>query len=617
MKKIIALLLCLCMLSSFTACRKDNGDNTSVIYEYEYVNGDSVSSADGSGTEETVSGAENANATASGNKNNDKNSSSQGGASNKDSGSQGGESNKNSGSQGDASNKDSDKAEIKNNCYSSGEKIAKDKVTLKVLVRDYSGGITNYNNCALTKYIEDKMNVKLQFTTCSQNEVSTKITLAYASGTNPYDIYMGMAPAGSLHNSYIKQGKLTKLDTLIKEYGPNIQKVFSSYPESQYLCTADDGNIYMLPMVNDAQNYCDLIYINKSWLTAVGKSVPTTTDDFKAVLDAFKSKYAGKTPFVVTSDAGEDVGPSAFGPFGISTYHNWMYIDQATDEIKYTCTSDAYRNGLRYYNSLYGAGLMKFAVNEDAVRKMTDADTVGAVLCNDYSKAFDANTFNSNWTMVPVLNTQSGGTWANVKYENIWPEWFLITDACKYPEIAVRLADWFYSEEGTLSSQYGPKGKYWSYNSDGSVKLDNSKVPSGKSTSEYLYSLTPSYCLPRFMGESYYALKREEVSTTAAAKMSQTINQLKDAMIKPNAQQKYYYPHLSYTEADAKNLKDLDDYGNYAYQLRKNFITGTKSIDSDWDSYVSTMNSTYKMNTVVQVNNTVYKRYKAWLATKK
>jgi putative aldouronate transport system substrate-binding protein len=315
---------------------------------------------------------------------------------------------------------------------------------------------------------------------------------------------MGMAPAGSLHNSYIKQGKLTKLDTLIKEYGPNIQKVFSSYPESQYLCTADDGNIYMLPMVNDAQNYCDYIFINKSWLSAVGKSVPTTTDDFKAVLDAFKSKYAGKTPFVVTSDAGEDVGPAAFGPFGISTYHNWMYIDQATDEIKYTCTSEAYRNGLRYYNSLYSAGLMKFAVNEEAVRKMTDADTVGAVLCNDYSKAFDANTFNSNWTMVPVLNTQSGGTWAN-----------------------------------------------------------------------------------------------------------------EDAMLKPNAQQKYYYPHLAYTESDTKNIKDLGDYGNYAYQLRKNFITGTKSIDSDWDSYVATMNSTYKMNTVVQVNNTAYKRYKAWLATKK
>lgn len=588
MKKIIALSLCLCMLCSFTACKKTNDDDSvSVITQYEYIT--QSSNSDGSS-------------------NSDANSDSQGNSQVTGTGS--GVSNSQTSSSGG-------KVTVKNNCYSSGEKIAKDKITLKVLARDYSGGITNYNNCALTKYIEEKMNIKLQFTTCTQNEVSTKITLAYASGTNPYDIYMGMAPAGSLHNSYIKQGKLTKLDALIKEYGPNIQNVFKSYPESQYLCTAEDGNIYMLPMVNDSQNYCDLIYINKKWLSAVGKSVPTTTDEFKSVLEAFKNKYAGKTPFVVTSDAGEDVGPSAFGPFGISTYHNWMYIDQAKDEIKYTCTSDAYRTGLRYYNSLYSAGLMKFAVNEEAVRKLTDADTVGAVLCDSYAKAFDANVFNSNWTLVPVLNAKSGGTWANVKYENTWAEWFLVTNSCKYPECAVRLADWFYSEEGTLCTQYGPKGTYWSYDKDGSIKFDTSKIPNGKTTSEYLYSLTPSYCLPRMMGESYYNLKRVNTSSTPSSIMGDTINQLKNAMIKPNAQQKYYFPHLAFTDADNKQTKDLGDYTNYAYQFRKNFITGTKSIDSDWDSYVATMNSTYKMNTVVQVNNTAYKRYKAWLATKK
>ena len=609
MKKIIALLMCFCLLGSFSACKKksDKG-TTSVIYEYQYVDGDS--------DKDTNTDAE-GDGTSSESKNPDKNS---GGSDSKGDGASSesknpdknsGGSDKNDGSNGDG------KVTVKNNCYSSGEKIAKEKITLKVLARDYTGGITNYNNCALTKYIEKNMNIKLQFTTCSQNEVSTKITLAYASGTNPYDIYMGMAPAGTLHNSYIKQGKLTKLDSLINEYGPNIQKLYKEYPEAQYLCTADDGSIYMLPMLNDSQNYCDLIYVNKTWLSAVGKKVPTTTNEFKALLEAFKNKYKGKTPFVVTSDAGEDVGPSAFGPFGLSTYHNWMYIDQAKDEIKYTCTSEAYRNGLRYYNSLYSAGLMKFAVSEDAVRKMTDADSVGAVLCDDYSKAFDANTFNNNWTMVPVLNSKSGGTWANVKYENTWAEWFLITNSCKYPECAVRLADWFYSEEGTLSTQYGPKGGYWSYDKDGSVKLDSSKVPSGKTVSEYLYSLTPSYCLPRFMGESYQNLKKTGTSATAASKMADTIEQLKNAMIKPNASQKYYYPHLAYTEADNKQTQDIGDYGNYAYQFRKNFITGTKSIDSDWDSYVTTMNSTYKMNAVVQMNNTAYKRYKAWLATKK
>lgn len=579
MKRIIALMLCLCCIVGLAACKQtEPEESVSVVYDYVYVNGSKNDDTTDADTDKSDSGKDTATST--------------GGS-------------------------DSVKATVTNNCYSEGTKIAKDKITLKVLVRDYTGGITNYNNCALTKYIEKEMNIKLQFTTCSQSEVSTKMTLAYASGTNPYDIYMGMAPAISFHNSYIKQGKVTKLDSLIETYGKNISKVFEEYPEAQYLCTAEDGGIYMLPMINDRENYCDLIYINKKWLGAVGKSLPTTTDDFKAVLEAFKQKYPGKTPFVVTSDAGEDVGPSAFGPFGISTYHNWMYIDQSKDEIKYAPTSDAYRNGLRYYNSLFSAGLMKFASNEDAILKMTDADSVGAILTDEPTKAIDAENFNNNWTMVPVLNAKSGGTWANVKYENTWAEWFVVTNACKYPECAVRLADWFYSEEGTLSAQYGPKGTYWSYDGNGKVKLDASKVPAGKTVSEYLYTLTPSYCLPRFMGSDYNAIEKTSSTATAASKMSATVGQLKNTLIKPNAEQKYYFPHLSYTAADSKQLEGIGAYAQYAYEMRKQFITGTKSIDSDWDAYVSTINSTYKMETVIKVNNTAYKRYKAWIATKK
>lgn len=585
MKRIIAFMLCFCMLFGLAACKNNDEEEISIITEYEYVTGD-------------------------GNKTDaDKN----------DGASEDGKVDSDKGTSDGSGKTEGDKTKVtvKNNCYSSGTKIAKDKITLKVLVRDYSGGITNYNNCALTKYIENNFNIKLQFTTCTQSEVSTKMTLAYASGTNPYDIYMGMAPAGSFHNSYIKQGKVTKLDSYIDTYGTNIKKLFNEIPEAQYLCTAEDGGIYMLPMVNDRDNYSDLIYINKQWLSAVGKKLPTTTAEFKAVLEAFKKKYPSKTAFVATSDAGQDVGPSAFGAFGISTYHNWFYIDQSKDEIKYTCIADEYRDGLRYYNSLYSAGLLKFATDEDAVLKMTNSDSVGAVLCDSPTDAFDAAKFNSNWTMVPVLNAKEGGTWANVKYENTWAEWFVVTKSCKYPECAVRLADWFYSKEGTISTQLGPKGTFWDYDSKGNIKIDNTKIPKGKTSSEYVYSLTPSYCLPRYMGSEYYALEKINADDTAATKMSNTLEQLKKTLIAPNAKQKYYYPHLTYIESDNKQLEGIGNYNQYAYQMRIQFITGTKSIDSDWDSYVATINSTYKMGVTTKVENTVYKRYKAWLATKK
>lgn len=510
---------------------------------------------------------------------------------------------------GKSGSKSGDKISVKNNCYSSGEKIAKDKITFNVLARDYTNGQCNYNTCAFTKYIESKLNIKLNWTLCSEAEVSTKLTLAYASGKNPYDLYFGVAPTS--HTAYINQGKLTKLNSYINEYGPNIKKLFKDYPEAEYICTAEDNGIYMLPFVNDHANYCDLIYVNKTWLKNVGEAIPKTTNDLKAVLTAFKKKYPSKTPFVCTSDNGTDVGPSVFGMFGISTYHTWMYLDGA-NKVQYAPMAEEYKNGLRYFNSLYGAGLLSFKSSEKEVKKLTDADGVGMVLCDSPDEAFAADNFNKNWTMVPVLNTSEGGTWANVKYENTWAEWCIVTKSCKYPECAVRLCDWLYSTKGTLTASYGPEGNYWNYDSTGNVQINNDKIPAGKSSREYIYSLTPSYCIPKLIGSDYNKLTLKEKKTTPETQMSDTISSLKKTLIAPYAQQKNYYPHFTYLKSESAKLSEFADPAKYVYDMRMQFITGTKNVNSDWDSYVNTLKSTYKMESRLQIVNTAYKRYCAW-----
>ena len=171
---------------------------------------------------------------------------------------------------------------VTNNCYSSGTKIAKDKVTLKVMVRDYNNGMTDYNDNALVKYIEKNMNVKLEFTSCNASEVSTRITLAYTSGNTP-DIFMGMAPASTTHYPYIKQGKVTELSQYIDKYAPNLKQLYKNYPEAEYTTKFDDGKVYMFPMVNDRKNYSEQLFINTTWLKNVGESMPTTMEDLSLI----------------------------------------------------------------------------------------------------------------------------------------------------------------------------------------------------------------------------------------------------------------------------------------------------------------------------------------------
>lgn len=570
MSRALALVLALIMLTSLCACGRQ--PTTSIIYEDEiiYESNAPRDNSDGSTSDGNTSG---------------------------DTGTNG----NNSGSTGG-------KTEVINNCYTSGTKIAKDKITFKVLARDYTGGQCNFANSDFAKYVEKNLNIKLEWTTCVQSEVSTKLTLAYASSTNPYDLYMGVAPSG--HTAYIQQGKLTKLNSYIDKYGTNIKKVFKEYPEAEYICTAEDNGIYMLPFVNDRQNFCDLLYVNKTWLKAAGKSIPQTTDELRDVLAAFKKKYPSKTPLVCTSDAGQDVGPSVFGMFGISTYHNWLYIDDS-NKVQFAPIANEYRDGLRYFNGLFSAGLLSFASGESDVKALTDADKVGMVLCDSPDMAFSADKFNANWTMVPVLNANKGGTWSNVKYENTWAEWFIVTKSCKYPEAAVRLCDWLYSTEGTLIASYGSEGNYWT-RSGNKVTLHNDKIPSGKTAREYGYTLTPGYCLPKCVGGDYNKLEIVNAKSTPESIMSSSIDTLKANLIEPKAQQKYYFPHLTYLQSESAKLAELGDYNQYVYDMRKQFITGTKSVDSDWDSYVNTVKSSYKMDTRLSVVNTAYKRFCAW-----
>ena len=67
----------------------------------------------------------------------------------------------------------------------------------------------------------------------------------------------------------------------------------------------------------------------------------------------------------------------------------------------------------------------------------------------------------------------------------------MVTKACKYPEIAVRFADYFYSVEGSYTALYGPPGedKIWYVGEDKLVHFTESE--DGRSIEERAYEYTP------------------------------------------------------------------------------------------------------------------------------
>lgn len=514
-------------------------------------------------------------------------------------------------------------ASVENNCYETGLPIAKDTVKLTVMIKDDSNGTaTDLDKAPITKWMKDEMNVEIEWLVVPGGlEVNQQATLAFSSGNMP-DILMGMAPLGyEFYWDYILEGKVQDLAPYVKKYGKNIVQMFKDYPQAEYMCTGYDGNLYMLPMVrsyeNDPGRLAEELYINQTWLDNLGLSMPTTTAEFKNVLRAFRDNdpNGNGVKDEIPLDLQEDLPTGLYGAFGVPVYKDLWYLDD-NGQVHWAPVEDGYRRALTYYRDLYQEGLVgKDFYNQSITDIMKKIDgpisTVGCFVTDGVTSKLSAERA-EEYVVVPPLSDELGNcTWTNQEVEAIWPEWFVVTSNCKYPEIAVRLADYFYSTEGSYTALYGPQGKdnLWYYNEDGKVVFTD---PANKETKKY--ELTPSYPMPHYRSAVFQDteyVEEDESKLTLAEKV--------ERRNKADILEKYFpvmnKNSLPKSKFSLENMKkynaispDLDD-----YTWRKDFLMGKASLENEWDSYIANLKK-LGSDDVIKIKQESYDAYLKWLS---
>ena len=589
--RVLALVMAICLVfvCFFTGC-KSNEEALSDEYSYYVVNSGETNVTSNVGS-----------ASASG----DKQSGTQAKGDNADKGG-------NTGGKG---------GNIVNNCYVSGDKIAVKPVEFKVMIRDHANGLAKYNDSEFAAYVKKRFGITLKFTVVNINSVSEQVSLAYSGKNSLPDMFWGMAGTRSLHTPFIATKEVVNLSPYIEKYAPNVKKMFKEQPDTKYLATYDDGNIYYIPMYNETENYSWKFFINKTWLKNLKLSMPTTVDEFHDVLAQFKKGDANKNgnasdeiPLIIA--AGEpgigQIPLSLFSPFGLYSYTNAWCLN-SNNKVQYAFATEEYRNGLRFYRKLYEEGLLYSAfrgATYSQIKQWTGSNTqtVGVFAANNYSEGTDDESFLKNYMVLNPLkkNAKSNAKWLKTPFENVWSDWFVMTNACKYPEIAMRLINWLYSEEGTMVAMNGPDGKnkYWNYDSKGNIVINEKNIPSGKSKNEYTYSMTPGYPIPHYNSAALSQKVSAATSSSAAAKMySQQLN----TMFKNRAV--IGFPQLYFTSKEQSATKN--EYKSEAINMQWSFLGGTASIDNDWDSYIKRLNK-LGLDTEKTIYQNAYNRYLAW-----
>lgn len=466
-----------------------------------------------------------------------------------------------------------------------GKESSEEKITLTWYMR---GDAERMSKLEAIKEIERKTGIQIEFITPSENE-DDSFKLMLASGNLPDIIqwkYSTYPSKGSVNSLYL-DGIAVELTELIKQYAPNLSAIYEKRPEiiSEVL-TLDEKLLYfpkinpMLTKEEIARKSTTGLIIRYDWIERLGLTMPTNIDEWYMVLSAFKNGDPNKNGL-------DDEIPFDGSGIGCFTAAFGILDDICIKDGKvvFGPIQQEYKDYLNTMKLWYDEGLIgkdslaasDFWMRENIIGNVTGSfkglDNAWSVYLGKLQEKNEA----AQLAAVPWPMDKNG-----VKYTvredmatHLNQEITIITSNCKYPEKAVELIDFFYSEEGETLMQWGIKGETFEVVNGEKRILEEALVTDSESGRSLYYQTTiPHLGYPKYSGEVViHQLHSEEW--------------LEAELVWADADTSLIYPPsiiMSQQEAAIVNelLKDINYYVN---KMQLQFIAGLEPI-SNFDNYV-------------------------------
>ncbi|GAB3654374.1 type 2 periplasmic-binding domain-containing protein [Glycomyces tarimensis] len=361
---------------------------------------------------------------------------------------------------------------------------------------------------AFTKVIEEKFDVELEFetTTWDGTAAAEKRQISLASGDYP-DAYMLIPWIDQFSDEELVrlggQGVIVPLDDLIGEDTPNLTAAFEKEPGFKELATSPDGTIWGIPAWNDCYHcsYPSKLWMNSAWLDTLGLEQPTTPEELRTVLEAFKRQdpngngEADEIP--LSASGGSSLLSYLMNPFVYTAemYSNAEGVTPASlgtdgDEVVLQPTLDEWRAGISYVTSLYEDGLIDegaFTQNGDALSaKGNSAEGVilGSVAIMHpwfVTEDSEGGRYRQYDAIPPLTGPKGSDTFWSAGGAGAAPgATFVITNRsseAKQKKL-MQILDFMVSYEGHLLGEFGVEGVNWARPEEGDVALDETLEPS-------------------------------------------------------------------------------------------------------------------------------------------
>ena len=436
-------------------------------------------------------------------------------------------------------------------------------------------------------YCQEKSGIDIQFDECTFMNAQENLTLMVASGSYT-DMIFNLSNYVNTNLEYaVDESVINDLAPYIREYMPNYSRVFFSDDGYVKEATTDKGYIGAIYQLNDAAANEG---INKSgpvirsdWLEKTGLDLPQTFDEYHEVLVAFQ-EYC-EHPFWLPYTGGY-LGASFAGGFGVTAeVGSGSAFIQEDGKVIFCPIQEGFREYLTLMNQWYDEGLID--PDFTSYNKNANAPTNDQIVNEEigvWSSAANLMDFTNlgNPNVVVVASTnpvkEKGQTTVfGDKTATLGAE-LVVTTSCSDMELALRFADWWYTDDGYTTTNYGIEGVSFNYDENGDARYTDLILhPEGDMTvniAQSLYTCGNGMLLGvQDATRSYQWYTPDKVE---AEKLWATVDKATGIM-----------PRLSMTAEESEVFASrFADITTYMQEMVPRFIMGAEPLDS-FDDYVA------------------------------
>ncbi len=481
---------------------------------------------------------------------------------------------------------------------------------------------------SFTQFAEEEFGIDFEFETTSWDAAAAneRRQISLASGDYP-DVYfliewVDQFKANDLLR-YGKQGVLIPLNDLIAEHAPNLQAVLDEYDEFRKIATAPDGNIYGIPQLEECFHctWPNKMWINTDWLETLNLDMPTTHEEYKAVLSAFKEQDPngnGESDEIPLSGSAASYSHSVI-PF---LMNGFIYDDSETrlivngGNVEFAANTDEWKEGLAYLNSLYEEGLIDsgaFTQNRDAYVQLgnnAEGMILGSAPAQHPWEFVDNENQNVYDPVAPLKGPYQQQT--TYYYPVVQGATFAITNkASEEAQVkAIKLLDYMFTEEGSTRAHFGVEGEDWVKPEEGDVAINEEIDPILKQLhpedpTNNSWGASAQYFQPREYRDGW--VQAEDIYTEDGYE-----RRLQEATYLYEGQEPdeiFPYWAIWYSEDVQDELATLEtNIIDNVEQSSVQFITGERNIEEDWDDYVAGLES-LGVDRYIEINQEAYNNY--------